>query len=136
VNSSLLSLYILTIHRPQNAKELFNLRHSSLRNVIERIFGVLKRRFKVLRTAPEYAFDTQVKLVYALTALHNFIQTHITEEEEEVGLDDASVLREDTVGRRTERIIEDSTITSSRMDARRDDIAEAMWEDYTTYLAR
>ena len=29
--------------KPENAKELFNLRHSSLRNVIERIFGVLKR---------------------------------------------------------------------------------------------
>lgn len=29
----------------ENAKELFNLRHSSLRNVIERIFGVLKRQW-------------------------------------------------------------------------------------------
>jgi hypothetical protein len=29
--------------KPENVKELFNLRHSSLRNVIERIFGVLKR---------------------------------------------------------------------------------------------
>jgi hypothetical protein len=30
--------------RPQNAKELFNLCYSSLRNVIKRIFGVLKRQ--------------------------------------------------------------------------------------------
>jgi hypothetical protein len=29
--------------RPKNVKELFNLRHSLLRNVIKRIFGVLKR---------------------------------------------------------------------------------------------
>lgn len=28
--------------KPKNAKELFNLRHASIRNVIERIFGVLK----------------------------------------------------------------------------------------------
>jgi len=28
---------------PQNAKELFNLRHSSLRNVIERTFRVMKK---------------------------------------------------------------------------------------------
>jgi hypothetical protein len=34
--------------RPQNAKELYNLRHSSLRNAIERIFGIVKRRFRVL----------------------------------------------------------------------------------------
>ena len=33
---------------PKNAKELFNLRHSSLRNVIERIFGVLKRQWQIL----------------------------------------------------------------------------------------
>jgi hypothetical protein len=30
--------------RPENAKELFNLQYSSLRNVIEYIFGVLKRQ--------------------------------------------------------------------------------------------
>ena len=29
--------------KPESAKELFNLRHSLLRNVIKRIFGVLKR---------------------------------------------------------------------------------------------
>jgi len=28
---------------PRNPKELFNLRHASARNVIEQIFGVLKR---------------------------------------------------------------------------------------------
>ena len=33
---------------PQNYKELFNLRHASLRNVmIERAFGVLKKDFKL-----------------------------------------------------------------------------------------
>ncbi|XP_071928355.1 uncharacterized protein [Coffea arabica] len=32
---------------PQNEKELFNLRHSSLRTTIERGFGVLKKRFKM-----------------------------------------------------------------------------------------
>jgi DDE superfamily endonuclease len=34
--------------KPENAKELFNLRHSSLRNVVERIFGVLKRQWQIL----------------------------------------------------------------------------------------
>jgi len=31
---------------PQNAQELFNHRHSSLRNVIERTFNVLKKDFQ------------------------------------------------------------------------------------------
>ena len=35
-------------HGPQSAEELFNLRHSQLRNVIERIFGVMKARYKIL----------------------------------------------------------------------------------------
>ena len=37
---------------PENAEELFNHRHSSLRNVIERTFGVtfgvLKKRFPII----------------------------------------------------------------------------------------
>ena len=37
-----------------NAKELFNLRHASLRNIIERIFGVVKRRFQIFDKTPEY----------------------------------------------------------------------------------
>jgi len=39
---------------PKNAKELFNHRHSSLRNVIERAFGVMKKRFPIIasRTKP------------------------------------------------------------------------------------
>jgi len=37
---------------PTNAKELFNLRHSSLRISIERAFGVLKKRFRVLDAEP------------------------------------------------------------------------------------
>ena len=46
-----------------------------MRNAIERVFGKWKRRFKILRTAPEYNVKTQVQLVYALAALYNFIET-------------------------------------------------------------
>lgn len=35
--------------RPKNEKELYNLRHSSCRNIIERAFGIAKGRFKVSR---------------------------------------------------------------------------------------
>ena len=46
---------------PENAKELFNHRHASLRNAIERAFGVLKKRFPIIRstTEPTYSFDVQ-----------------------------------------------------------------------------
>ncbi|KAE9264197.1 hypothetical protein PR003_g32882 [Phytophthora rubi] len=34
--------------KPQNKEELFNLRHSSLENVIERGYGVIKAKFPIL----------------------------------------------------------------------------------------
>ncbi|KAG2385119.1 hypothetical protein LR48_Vigan10g036300 [Vigna angularis] len=59
---------------PQDATELFNQRHSLLRNVIDRTFGALKARFPILMSAPSYPLQTQVKLVVAACALHNFIR--------------------------------------------------------------
>ena len=62
--------------RPQDYKELFNYQHAQLRNVIERTFGVLKKRFKVLITAQEYYLEDQARLVSALAVVHNFIHLH------------------------------------------------------------
>jgi hypothetical protein len=39
---------------PSNKEELFNLRHSSLRNVVERTFGVVKKRFGLLCTMNDH----------------------------------------------------------------------------------
>ncbi|RPB12420.1 hypothetical protein P167DRAFT_478287, partial [Morchella conica CCBAS932] len=62
--------------RPETKEELFNLHHSQLRNAIEHIFGVLKRRFRILSNNNEYPFPCQIHLVLALTALQNFIRAH------------------------------------------------------------
>ncbi|XP_016698872.1 uncharacterized protein [Gossypium hirsutum] len=59
---------------PRNAKELFNHRHSSLRNVIQRAFDVLKTRFPILKLAPQYAFHIQRDIVIAACVLHNYIR--------------------------------------------------------------
>ncbi|KAM7278538.1 hypothetical protein ACFE04_005672 [Oxalis oulophora] len=61
-------------YHPQDAKVLFNQRHSLLRSASERIFGALKERFPILTSAPPYPLQTQVKLVVAACALHNFIR--------------------------------------------------------------
>lgn len=60
---------------PQDAKELFNQRHALLRNATDRTFGALKARFPILMSAPPYPLQTQVKLVVAACALHNYIRT-------------------------------------------------------------
>jgi hypothetical protein len=61
------------LFRPKNHKELFNLRHSQARNVIEQIFGVVKCRFQLINIAPEYSLAVQGKIIIALCVLHNFI---------------------------------------------------------------
>ena len=60
---------------PQNDKELFNHRHASLRNVIERSFGVLKKRFPIIAggTEPYYSFEIMTDIVLACCILHNFL---------------------------------------------------------------
>lgn len=65
---------ISAAQRPRTKEELFNLRHSSLRNAVERIFGVTKRRFQIFNSPPEYTLEIQVPLVFAVSALHNFIR--------------------------------------------------------------
>ena len=54
--------------------ELFNFRHSSLRNVIERAFGVLKARFSILKSIPSYSLRRQKLIPIACCTLHNFIR--------------------------------------------------------------
>nr|XP_020164644.1 protein ALP1-like [Aegilops tauschii subsp. strangulata] len=72
---------------PRTAQELFNLRHSSLRVTVERAFGALKNRFKILDQKPFHPYSTQVKLVLACCILHNWIlqwgfDEHVPEEED------------------------------------------------------
>ncbi|XP_059623167.1 protein ALP1-like [Cornus florida] len=59
---------------PRGREEVFNHRHSSLRNIIERCFGLLKMRFAILKAMPPYKFSTQVLVVMACCTLHNFIR--------------------------------------------------------------
>ncbi|CAN1847980.1 Putative nuclease HARBI1 [Linum perenne] len=61
-------------YRHQDARELFNQRHSALRSATDRTFGALKARFPILMAAPPYPLQTQVKLVIAACALHNYIR--------------------------------------------------------------
>ncbi|XP_062100238.1 uncharacterized protein LOC133806123 [Humulus lupulus] len=51
--------------KPTGYKEVFNQAHSSLRSVIERTFGVWKKRWKILRDMPSYPYQKQVKIVIA-----------------------------------------------------------------------
>jgi hypothetical protein len=115
--------------RPNTAKELFNLRHASLRNVVERIFGVVKRKFKILGSVAEYSINSQIHLVLGLIGLYNFIRLH-----EDI-LDEHQEVNEDILeGVGNIEPLEQSI--ASEMDKRRDKIAQDMWKDYCNYIGR
>ncbi|KAL0390796.1 UNVERIFIED_CONTAM: hypothetical protein Scaly_0436700 [Sesamum calycinum] len=62
-------------HRYRTPQDMFNHAHSRLRNVIERCFGVLKKRFPIIQWGmPSYLQHHQVDIVIACCTLHNFIR--------------------------------------------------------------
>ena len=117
--------------KPENAKELFNLRHSSLLNVIERIFGVVKRQWQILGgKGCEYSIETQIDLLCALIGLYNFGKQCGEDSEFIDKAFDVTGSLKDYV-EQTEALV---TIGSKQMDKKRDDIADKMWKDYQLYI--
>jgi hypothetical protein len=110
--------------RPQNMKELFNLRHAKARNHVERTIGILKRRFAVLRKPMEYEMDTILSAIFACALLHNFIRI---KEKEDLAED---LEKEDTVEKETE---EDLLFDFADADNFRGWIASEMWKKYQEY---
>lgn len=116
-------------HAPENARELFNLRHASLRNSIERAFGVLKKRFPIVRSMAEpfYSCKTQGHIFLACCILHNFLR----EEDHDLNIEEEVI--EETLHAPPERYVNASrdtnedTIEGERI---RNAIANAMWADY------
>ncbi|WVZ92066.1 hypothetical protein U9M48_038161 [Paspalum notatum var. saurae] len=106
--------------RPQNPKELFNLRHSALRVTVERAFGALKNRFRMLYNKPFHPYTTQVKLVLACCILHNWILRH--------GLD-AHVPSEDSIqsSSANDHANDENHPDNVQWVAMRDTIANQMW---------
>lgn len=138
-SSVIICLQTLIPVRPANAKELFNLRHAKLRNVIERIFGVSKRRFRLMNVAPEYDMQTQAKIPCALAALHNFIR--VNDPDDLCGINFAD---EEAVAATVQELDGDGRVDfdaeelggyvsneeRQRANAWRDGIAQEMWDEY------
>jgi hypothetical protein len=122
--------------RPDNKEELFNLRHAQARNVIERIFGVLKRRFRILLIPPEYSVKVQAQIPSALCAIHNFIQIHDPKEDKLPDLENSDysnlIPNPGDNGVRQTDYSEDNV--SDGVAVRRDKIAEDMWDSYQRIL--
>ena len=74
---------------PKNAKELYNLRHSSLRNIIERSFGILKKRFGLLNQLQTYTYGVKKanSLILCAFAIHTFIRSNNNDNRDGIEID-------------------------------------------------
>ncbi|XP_052109526.1 uncharacterized protein LOC107465136 [Arachis duranensis] len=116
-------------HRaPQNRLELFNKKHSSARNVIERCFGLLKKRWAILRSPSFYPIRVQSHIIIACCLLQNFIRMNMDVDPEE----DATLLPEhipvgdDTIVDEADTI--DVVESSHEWTQWREDLATEMWK--------
>lgn len=122
----------LTMSRPVNKEELYNLRHSSARNAVERIFGILKKRFAILTYSSEYSMAIQARIPPALAAVHNFIRLHDTDEISNFDLD----IMDPNPGARHGELARGPArrIKKDRAELVRNEIASAMWDNYQTFV--
>jgi hypothetical protein len=108
------------------------------RNVIERVFGTLKRRFSLMVACPEYSEEKQAKFIPALCVLHNFISVYDrdiadvfqTGQQPGSGVPHLSGTHPELP--RPAWVSEAEELSAS---ARRDRIAAEMWAEYQQYLA-
>ena len=137
--------------KPQSPTELFNLRHSSARNVIERIFGVIKNKFKILDRGCWFDIQTQAAVVLSLCALHNNLREYSDSELDipEPFPSDWRITRgnlpanshfqpteerEDLEMREEERSMTSlEKKEKAAMLAKREEVAQGMWEGYQAF---
>ena len=122
--------------RPRNARELFNLRHSQLRNIIERGFGVVKRRFAMMRESSYFPLELQAKSVLVMLVFHNFILFHDPHDAAEDDDDSDETLPMVDESAAVHALLGGGSRGAEEADARREAIAQAMWEDYERHRAR
>ncbi|KIL55984.1 hypothetical protein M378DRAFT_39058, partial [Amanita muscaria Koide BX008] len=103
--------------------------HASARNVVERIIGILKQRFQILYQPPKYSMDIQVLIPSALCALHNAIRRY---DPDEITLfdDNTEVLQPGHHDQGSLAEGQPNQDVRERANARRDQIAQQMWDDY------
>nr|GFA49885.1 cytochrome P450 [Tanacetum cinerariifolium] len=112
-------------------QEAFNHSHLSLRSSIERSFGILKKRWKILGGMPKYSVETQHDIIIVAFALHNYIRNNDREDTvfttfeqhpDYMGCDELHDVRGPVTN--NDNI---SSGTSNEMKQIRNDIATSIW---------
>ncbi|KAJ4771493.1 nuclease [Rhynchospora pubera] len=117
---------------PRNPQELFNLRHASLRNAIERAFGVLKKKFPIIGNANQlfYSVEVQKKIIVACCVLHNYLIDQDPDRRVIEQVDAEVANREDDPSDAVRSVGREDPQELIRGKQIKTDIAVAMWRDY------
>ena len=105
--------------------------------MIECIFGVLKKCFKILRETSDWPIQTQGKILPGVAVVHNFIRTHDREgfREEENELEtELGLQRTEHVGNGDGLGVDVTDAEREQAGAKRDKIA--MWRSYQKEIQR
>ncbi|KAA0060538.1 retrotransposon protein [Cucumis melo var. makuwa] len=111
---------------PTNAKEYFNMKHSSAKNVIERAFGVLNGRWAILRGKSYYPLQVQCRTILACALLHNLINMEMTYCDDVEDEDEGDSTYATTTASEDIQYIE----TTNEWSQWRDDLAASMFTDW------
>jgi hypothetical protein len=134
--------------RPQTCEELFNLWHSQLCNVIERIFGVAKKRILVIAQGTRFDTEKQSQVLLAFAAIFNFLVMHdpqntnfnfdpdASDELVWRNFDTATGLMSNDIGDEGEMPGAPSTQETRKAETWRDSIAQNVWDQYVEYQSR
>ncbi|POW12683.1 hypothetical protein PSHT_08029 [Puccinia striiformis] len=133
--------YHLREQGPANPKELFNLCHATLWNVVERTFGAWKKRFPILTHALDYDLGTQQDLVFALAIIHNFSINHSgTSGDDFFDWEWDESMQSSGGDAGNEEPLEQEPVQISCRQKKllakwRDEIAQSLWQQYQEHLA-
>lgn len=87
----------------------------------------MKRRFRILLLAPEYNLEIQARIPAALCSIHNFIRTHGDQLDRDENLVEPDCIND--CGDH-DHVAEAAAVGPDEPSARRDQIAQQMWDDY------
>nr|DAD20887.1 TPA_asm: hypothetical protein HUJ06_022350 [Nelumbo nucifera] len=117
-------------HQSNTLAEIFNMRHSAARNVIERTFGLLKIRWTILRTPTWYPIRTQVRIIIACCLLYNYIWRSMPNDPMEAGLEEFFVGEQGQSATEVDYERITSLDGSREWNAFRDNLANQMWQHF------
>ncbi|KAL2505216.1 putative harbinger transposase-derived nuclease [Abeliophyllum distichum] len=118
--------------RLRGKEELFNYRHSSCRNIIERCIGVLKARFPILKFITNYSLTRQRQIPTACCGIHNFIrQEHALDTLFAEYSGENMVFEDIPESSQDQEAIHFDASQTAQMGQVRDEIATQMWNDYS-----